>query len=102
MGGILSNTYNNIGFALSLHTEQLARLQEQISTGSRINRASDDPSAAYRVLGLGSQNKSLGNYITNLSETTELLKATKVDCGHCGHTVSLDRRGPKPSEGDSK
>lgn len=28
--------------------------------------------------------------------TEELLKAVKVICTHCGHEVSLDRRGPKP------
>ncbi len=49
MSGSLGNIYNNVSFALGLHTDALARLQEQASTGSRINRVSDGPSAAYRI-----------------------------------------------------
>jgi len=74
MSGTLNNIYNNISYALFLHTEAMARLQEQASTGSRINRASDDPSAAYRVLGLNSQEKLLENYIDNLSEVVSTLE----------------------------
>ena len=67
MGGTLNNVYNNVGYALNLHYEAMARLQEQIVTGSRVNRPSDDPFAAYRVLGLNSQERLLGNYIDNIS-----------------------------------
>ena len=74
MSGTLNNIYNNVSFALYSHTKALARLQEQMSTGSRINRASDDPSAAYRVLGFNSQEKSLENYIDNLSEVMSTLE----------------------------
>jgi flagellar hook-associated protein 3 FlgL len=68
MGGTLGSVYNNVSFALHLQTEAMARLQEQTSTGSRINRASDDPSAAFKILGLNSHGRSLGNYMDNLSE----------------------------------
>jgi len=74
MSGSLNTIYNNVSLALYLHAEALARLQEQISTGSRINRASDDPSAAYQVLGFNSQENSLGNYIDNLSEVMSTLE----------------------------
>lgn len=76
MSGTLNNIYNNVSFALYLHTEAMARLQEQASTGSRINRASDDPSVAYRVLGLNSQEKSMENYVDNLSEAVDILGLT--------------------------
>ena len=81
MSQTTNNIYNNISYALHLHTEAIARLQEQVSTGSRINRASDDPSAAYSVLTLNSQEKSLQNYIDNLSEvmSTLELSSTVVD-----------------------
>jgi len=72
MSGTLINIYNNAGFALNLHTEAMARLQEQASTGSRINRASDEPSDAYQLLGLNSQKRSLDNYIASLSEIVSL------------------------------
>ena len=74
MSGILNNIHNDIGFALRLHAEALWRLQEQASTGSRINRPSDDPSAAYRVLGLNSEQRSLGNYMDNISESVSTLE----------------------------
>ena len=74
MSATLNNIYNNVSFALHLHAEAMARLQEQASTGSRINRASDDPSAAYQVLGFNSQEKSLANYIDNLSEVISTLE----------------------------
>ncbi|MHC4790476.1 MAG: flagellin, partial [Planctomycetota bacterium] len=74
MSGTLNTIYNNVSFALQLHTKALTSLQEQASTGSRINRASDDPSAAYRVLGLNTQQTSMENYIDNLSEVISTLE----------------------------
>jgi flagellar hook-associated protein 3 len=74
MSGTLNNIYNNVSFALYLHTKALAKLQEQASTGSRINRISDDPSAAYRVLGFSTNEKSLVNYIDNLSDVVSTLE----------------------------
>jgi flagellar hook-associated protein 3 FlgL len=74
MSGTLNNIYNNISFALYLHSEAMARLQEQVSTGSRINRPSDDPSAVYRILGFNSEEESLANYIDNLSEVISILE----------------------------
>lgn len=87
MSGTLGNIYNNINFALQLHSEIMTRLQEQVSTGSRINRASDDPSSAYRVLGLCSQKSSLENYMDNLSGIVDVLEfcTTVID----GMTSSL-------------
>lgn len=74
MSGALNNIYNDISFALRLHTEALSRLQEQVSTGSRINRASDDPSTAYRVMGLYSQNRSLRGYMDTISQAVGTLE----------------------------
>jgi len=78
MSGTLNNIYNNVSFALHLHTNAMAKLQEQASTGSRINRVSDDPTAAYRVLGLNSNEKSLENYINNLSEVASILELSST------------------------
>ncbi len=74
MGETLSNTHNNVSFALKLHYKEMARLQEQAYTGSRVNRASDDPSAAYRILGLNSQQRLLENYMDNISEAISILE----------------------------
>ena len=78
MSGALNNIYNNVSLALHLHTDALANLQEQVSTGSRINRVSDDPAAAYRVLGLNTNEKSLENYIDNVSEVISILELSSI------------------------
>jgi len=75
MGGMLNNIYNNVGFALAQHSEALYRLQEQASTGSRINRPSDDPSDAYQILTLNSEKGSLENYINTLADMSGTLNA---------------------------
>ncbi|MFQ6034914.1 MAG: flagellar hook-associated protein FlgL [Sedimentisphaerales bacterium] len=81
MSGSLSSIYDNISLALYLHSEALARLQEQASTGARINRASDDPSTAYQILGLNSQQRQMKNYVDNLSEMVHTLEITSTIIG---------------------
>lgn len=82
MSESLSGIYGSISYALTEHTRAIMKIQEQTATGSRINRASDDPSAAYRVLGLSSRNNSLSNYIDILnqaSDATELANSMVQD-----------------------
>jgi len=78
MSGALNNIYNNVSFALYQHAEAMTRLQEQASTGSRVNRASDDPSAAYQILGFNSQDRSLENYINSLSNVNSTLELSST------------------------
>lgn len=66
--------YNNTRIALSLHAQRLTALQEQAASGARINRASDDPSDAHRVLKLRSQSDSLGRYGKNLDQVVRTLE----------------------------
>ena len=82
MSGTLGNLYNNVSFAMGLHADALTRLQEQASTGARINRVSDGPSAAYRILGLNSEERSLVNYLDNLSEVVSSLEHSSSAIGH--------------------
>jgi len=74
MSGTLGNVYNHISFALNLHSAEMSRLQEQASTGSKINRASDQPSVAYRVLGLDSQFRSYENFMDNISSSVSTME----------------------------
>ncbi len=74
MSGSLSSIYRNATFALSSHTKAMALLQEKTYTGARINRSSDDPASAYRVLGLESQQRYVKNYIDNISEAMSSLE----------------------------
>jgi flagellar hook-associated protein 3 FlgL len=74
MSGTLNSIYDNVSYALYIHSAEMARLQEQTTTGSRINRPSDDPSSSYRVATLDSQQTSLKNYIDNLSTIVSTLE----------------------------
>ena len=88
MSGSLNNIYNNVSYALHLHSVEMARLQEQTSTGSRINRPSDDPSCSYRVTILNSQEKSLENHINNLSETVGTLELSSTVIQEIGSALT--------------
>ena len=66
MGG-WGTIYNNVAYALRLRMSELARLQEQVTFGSRIVRASDDPPDAHRILQLHSQGESIGSYRKNIA-----------------------------------
>jgi len=74
MSGLLANTHYNTLLALSRNSEAMMKLQEQASTGSRINRCSDDPSSAYEILGLNTQKRDYENYIDNLSQISDSLE----------------------------
>jgi len=68
MSGSLTGIYESVSYALYLHGKAIMQLQEQASTGNRVNRASDSPSDAYRLLGLDAQNRSLDSYKENVVE----------------------------------
>ncbi len=79
MSGALNNVHSNVVYALHLHSSEMLRLQEQASTGSRINRSSDDPSTGYRVLELTSQRRSFETYFDAISQSASTLEiATTV------------------------
>jgi flagellar hook-associated protein 3 FlgL len=88
MSGVLNNTYTDVTFSLLRHTAALAKLQEQVSTGSHINRASDDPTGAYRVLGLSTQERSLDNYMTSIHEASDLLQTTSTSIQNMSEAMS--------------
>jgi flagellar hook-associated protein 3 FlgL len=78
MSGSLSGIYESISFALQRHGESISQLQEQASTGSRINRASDSPFEAYRVLGLSSQERSLDSYKGSIADLSGNLQISST------------------------
>ena len=51
-------------------TANMSRLQEQISTGKKVNRASDDPAAARKILSLRSEDLSLDQFSANIQKAT--------------------------------
>ena len=78
MSGALSNIYQTVSYALCKHSAELIRLQEQASTGAKINRISDDPSESYKILSLESQNNSLEGYLQNLTEVMDTLEISST------------------------
>ena len=68
MAGSLTSIYQNVSYALNLNAEALMKLQEQAASGNHVNRASDSPSDAYRILTLNSQERSLANYEEHVTD----------------------------------
>ncbi len=54
-------------------TSNLSKLQEQISTGKKVNRPSDAPAGARRILNLRSENFRLDQYASNVQTATQSL-----------------------------
>jgi len=82
MSGSLTGIYESISYALQLHGQAITQLQEQAATGNRVNRASDSPADAYRILGLNSQQRSLDSYkenVTNLIGDLEMSSTIITD-----------------------
>jgi len=67
--------YNGTRLALSQQTSVLAKLQEQVSSGARVNRPSDAPVDAFRILQLRSQTGTIKDYQANLDQVTRTQQA---------------------------
>ena len=78
MSGSLTRIYDNVSYALSLHARAITELQEQSATGNRVNRASDSPSQAYRILGLHTQDRSLTGYTENIKDLMSTLEISST------------------------
>ena len=66
--------YTNTVYALQTQSAALARLQEQISTGMRVVRASDDTGSAVKIMDLRRKSASLDTYLKNLGQTSRTLE----------------------------
>ncbi|MBC8551032.1 MAG: flagellar hook-associated protein FlgL [Candidatus Brocadiales bacterium] len=65
----ISNTLANV----QKSTSNMSRLQEQISTGKKVNRVSDDPAGARKILSLRSEDLRLDQYASNIQTATQSL-----------------------------
>ncbi|MFP3937098.1 MAG: flagellar hook-associated protein FlgL [Phycisphaerae bacterium] len=63
MSGVFQNTVR----ALGRQAEQTSRLQEQIASGLRVIRGSDDPSDAFHILNLRGTSALLGTFQGNIN-----------------------------------
>ena len=73
--------FNNTVSAILTHSDRLARLQEQASTGLRVVRSSDDPTAANRILQLRTQTRSLETYTKNIDSVILSLEQASAVLG---------------------
>lgn len=73
MGG-WGSIYSTTVSAMRQHSEVLARLQAQASSGSRLLQASDDPGDASRILHLREQSLTLKGYSKNLDYVVTTLE----------------------------
>ncbi|MBI5724429.1 MAG: flagellar hook-associated protein FlgL [Planctomycetes bacterium] len=61
-----NNIYTNATYAITNQLQIITRLQEQLSTGSRLIRPSDNPPDANAVMSVGSEISDIGTYKKNL------------------------------------
>ena len=88
MSGISNNVYNFTRYALGMHTKVLATLQEQTATGSVINRMSDSPIEAYRLLGLESQSSEITSQKAAIEEMISVLEISSTVIEELASTFS--------------
>jgi flagellar hook-associated protein 3 FlgL len=88
-------TRNQIWDAMSARimesTVKLAEAQERVTTGRRVNRPSDDPSATARIIGLRAEVESLERYSTNASEAQGRLDTAAESLTHLSDLLSEAR-----------
>lgn len=70
----LESIYQNSVWAISNNTAALAKLQEQAASGQAINRPSDDPSDANRILSLRGDSRMLEQYLNTIAEVVSILE----------------------------
>jgi len=63
----LGTVYDNLIDGVQTHMRAMARLQEQMASGSKVNRASDSPTDALKIMDLQNQSRRLESYDTNLN-----------------------------------
>ena len=72
-GYSLDSIYNSASWAIWQHSTALSQLQEKAATGQDINRPSDDPTDANRILGLRTESRSMEVYMNALNEAVSAL-----------------------------
>lgn len=70
--------FNNTSYALQTQLNRLARVQEQVASGARVNRPSDDPGDAHRIMQLRTQSRSWGRYTGNMNSVELNLEAAST------------------------
>lgn len=83
VGNFLSNLNNNM--------REMDRIGQQLSTGKKINRPSDDPVAVVTSLRLRSSLTETEKYLDNVDRATSWLTATDIALGNAGDILQRVR-----------
>jgi flagellar hook-associated protein 3 FlgL len=84
-----SQFYNNSNVQLQGRQSDLLRVQEQLATGKKILKPSDDPNAAQRVLGIDESVKRVDQFQRNADSATSRLALEETVVGSA--TTTLQR-----------
>ena len=77
--------------AIDVAQRNLSRVQTQVSTGHRVNTASDDPIAATEILRTTSNLAANSQYVSNQHTATQLLSHTDTTLGQVGDLLQSVR-----------
>lgn len=80
--------YINTVYGVKMHTNRLARLQEQVASGARIIRASDGPADAFRIQSLRDSVATFDNYTNNLREVELSLEEGSNAINQCSEIAN--------------
>ncbi|MBN1817609.1 MAG: flagellar hook-associated protein FlgL [Sedimentisphaerales bacterium] len=70
----LESIYNGAAWAIAVHSSALAKLQEQAASGQEVNRPSDNPYEANRILDLRTESRSMERFVNTVSEVVGMLE----------------------------
>lgn len=69
----LEAIFNSTTWAISKHSGALSKLQEQAATGQEINRVSDDPAVASRIMSLKADSRTKDQYLDAINNALDTL-----------------------------
>ncbi len=72
----LGTIYDNMMSGLENHSQTLVRLQEQITSGMRVIRPSDDPANTFQIMDIQARSRTLTVYSENLDRIVMSLEQT--------------------------
>jgi len=78
----------NVTYWISRNLEELARANEQLSTGQRLNTISDDVLASGRVLRLERENEAIQSYVRNLDLADTMLSFATTSLEQTSETIA--------------
>ena len=74
MSNTINSIYNNTIWALSNQANELNRLQEMAATGQKVNKPSDNPASANRLLEINSELREIETDLSSIGEISSRLE----------------------------